>query len=187
MSTKLRTPLLVSNPGNDKPTVVLSAQTRNMMRVFLAALISGVLIPPAPPAVWEWPTEGPHVILRDFQAPATPWGTGHRGLDLEASGATVVAPLGGVVSFSGDVAGRGVLTITGPQGWKVSLEPVISELEAGDRVAQGEPIAELQSGHCPQLCLHLGLRINDDYRSPRRELGVALRAVLFPWTTQALG
>lgn len=177
----------MSNRNQDQRTCDLNAHTRDMMRALLAALISGVLIPPAPPAVWDWPTEGPHVILRDFQAPATPWGPGHRGLDLQASGTTVVAPLGGVVSFSGDVAGRGVLTITGPQGWKVSLEPVNSELEAGDWVGKGEPIAELQSGHCPELCLHLGLRINDSYRSPRRELGVALRAVLLPWTTQARG
>lgn len=157
------------------------------MHLVLLTLLGGLLIPPPPPALWEWPTEGPRVILRDFQAPATPWGTGHRGLDLQATSTVVVAPLTGVVSFSGDVAGRGALTITGPGGEQISLEPVSSDVQAGDWVEKGEPIAELQGGHCAGLCLHIGLRVEGAYRSPRRELGVLQRAVLLPWETQALG
>ena len=152
-----------------------------MNLLVIPALLSGLLIPPPPPAIWAWPTEGPQVILRDFQAPATPWGAGHRGLDLRATGSTIRAPLAGVISFSGDVAGRGVLTITGAEGERVSLEPVATELSPGDLVARGEPIAELQGGHCAELCLHVGLRIGDRYRSPRAELGVLQRAVLLPW------
>ena len=158
-----------------------------MMLLALSALVGGLLIPPAPPAVWAWPTAGPPVILRDFQAPGTPWGAGHRGLDLQATGSTILAPLTGVISFSGDVALRGVLTITGPDGEQVSLEPVATELRSGDSVAKGEPIAELQSGHCATLCVHIGLRVEASYRSPRKELGVLQRAVLLPWAAQALG
>ena len=155
--------------------------TAGMNLVVLLALLGGLLIPPPPPAVWAWPTEGPQIILRDFQAPATPWGAGHRGLDLHATGSTIRAPLAGVISFSGDVAGRGVLTITGPRGERVSLEPVTTELTQGDHVTTGETIAKLQSGHCAELCLHLGLRIGERYRSPRAELGVLQRAALLPW------
>ena len=161
--------------------------TSLMMLMALTALVGGLLIPPAPPAVWTWPTTGPPVILRDFQAPGTPWGAGHRGLDLQATGSTLFAPLTGVISFSGDVAGRGVLTITGQGGEKVSLEPVATELHSGDLVAKGQQIAELQSGHCATLCVHIGLRVEASYRSPRRELGVLQRAALLPWATQALG
>nr|WP_271482943.1 hypothetical protein [Pontimonas sp.] len=64
---------------------------------FLVVLL--VLLPPIPDAIWEWPTEGDQKVLRDFRAPSTPWGPGHRGLDLAASGANIVAPATGVVSF----------------------------------------------------------------------------------------
>lgn len=157
------------------------AHTAGMNLLVTLALLGGLLIPLAPAAVWAWPTEGPQVILRDFQAPPTPWGAGHRGLDLGATGSTLRAPLSGVISFSGDVAGRGVLTITGPAGERVSLEPVATDLSPGDFVTKGEPIATLQGGHCAELCLHLGLRIGERYRSPRAELGVLQRAVLLPW------
>jgi hypothetical protein len=158
-----------------------------MHRWTALALVLGLLIPPAPPAIWDWPTSGPQRVLRDFQAPPTPWGAGHRGLDLAATGPSIIAPLSGVISFSGSVVDRGVLTITGPTGDRISMEPVISELETGDWVSKGQHIASLHAGHCEQLCLHLGLREGDSYRSPRRELGIERRAVLLPFDTHARG
>lgn len=143
------------------------------------------LIPPPPEPSWDWPTEGAKIVLREFQAPLTPWGPGHRGLDLAATGTTVVAPVSGVISFSGAVVDRGVLTITTATGDRVSLEPVTSPIEAGSMVTRGQDIAVLNDGHCARLCLHLGLRtgegINERYRSPRLELGILRRAVLLPW------
>jgi len=65
----------------------------------IAFLILTALIPPHPEAIWEWPTSGEHRVLRDYQAPLTPWGSGHRGLDLAATGDTIVAPVAGVVTF----------------------------------------------------------------------------------------
>jgi len=139
------------------------------------------LFPPPPPPTWVWPTEGPQRVLRDFQAPATPWGPGHRGLDLAANTQRIVAPVAGVVSFSGMVADRGVITITTDRGWQVSMEPVQGLVVPGQRVAQGELIAEVLPGHCAELCVHLGLRVEGRYRSPRWELGIVQRAVLLPW------
>lgn len=151
----------------------------------LVTLLVISLIPPPPVATWEWPTEGPHIVLREFRAPLTPWGPGHRGLDLAASGTTVRAPVAGVVSFSGLVAERGVLTVTTESGDRVSLEPVTSDVSVGTRVVAGQPIAVLDEGHCETLCLHIGLRRMDGpserYRSPRLELGILHRAVLLPW------
>lgn len=156
-----------------------------MKSLLLALGLALALIPGPPEATWTWPTQGPHVVLRDFRAPPTPWGAGHRGLDLAATGTQVLAPVAGVVSFSGVVVDRGVLTITTPSGHRVSLEPVTASVEMGATVSQGQEIAVLAPGHCQTLCLHIGLRTGSGdqqrYRSPRRELGIELRAVLLPW------
>lgn len=158
-----------------------------MLRTLLGVVVLTALIPGPPPALWDWPTEGPPLVLRDFRAPATPWGAGHRGLDLAATGTAIRAPTSGVVSFSGVVVDRGVMTITTAQGHKVSLEPVEALVPSGSYVARGQTVAILSEGHCAELCLHLGLRIEDRYRSPRRELGILIRAVLLPWDYYALG
>lgn len=150
-------------------------------------LVLLLLLPPTPTAVWTWPTEGEQRILRDFRAPSTPWGPGHRGLDLAAAGDNIVAPTGGVISFSGDVAGRGVLTLQTPEGVLISMEPVEALVSTGDRVSRGELIATLHPGHCAQLCVHLGLRVDGEYRSARRELGVLQRSVLLPLGDYARG
>lgn len=102
-------------------------------------------------------------------------------MDLAASDTRVVAPVSGVVSFAGVVVDRGVMTITTDKGHKVSLEPVTSVVSPGTRINAGDYIADLNEGHCQIVCLHLGLRVPDDYRSPRLELGVLQRAVLLPW------
>lgn len=150
-------------------------------------LVFLLLLPPTPDAIWEWPTEGDQRVLRDFRAPSTPWGPGHRGLDLAATGPDIVAPATGVVSFSGLVATRGVLTLRTPKGILISMEPVESLVKLGDRVEAGDLIATLQSGHCSQLCLHLGLREGGEYRSARRELGILQRSVLLPLGDYARG
>ena len=73
------------------------------------------------------------------------------------------------------------LTPTSAEGHRVSMEPVTALVPSGERVRAGEVIAELEPGHCPTLCVHLGLRVGEDYRSARRELGILKRAVLLPW------
>lgn len=139
------------------------------------------LMPDPPAAVWVWPTAGEHLVLHDFEAPLTPWGPGHRGLDLAASQEDIVAPVSGTISFSGWIVERGVLTIRTDEGWLVSMEPVTTEMSAGSTVHAGEPIGTLEHGHCEELCLHIGLRRDDRYQSPARELGLLKRAVLLPW------
>lgn len=150
-----------------------------MIALALAIL---AFFPPPPPPVWVWPTSGPAHVVRDFQAPESPWGPGHRGLDLAADSPVIRAPVSGQVSFQGPVADRGVVTITTAHGWQVSMEPVESDLAQGAWVAAGQDIGQLQPGHCAGLCLHLGLRIEGEYRSPAQELGLLRRAVLLPWS-----
>jgi len=152
-----------------------------MLSVLATIVALSLLFPPPPEPTWEWPTEGPREVLRDFRAPSTPWGPGHRGLDLLASSERLVAPVSGTISFSGMVAERGVITITTDTGALVSMEPVSSDLVAGSRVSKGEVIAMIEPGHCSERCVHIGLRVDGRYRSPRTELGIGLRSVLLPW------
>lgn len=157
------------------------------MNSFALGLALLLLLPPQPEATWQWPTPGPQSVVRDFRAPSSPWGPGHRGLDLAASGSEVFAPTRAEVSFSGLVATRGVLTLRTPEGVLISLEPVESLVNLGDQVEAGDLIALIQPGHCPQLCVHLGLREDGQYRSARRELGILQRSVLIPLGDYARG
>lgn len=138
----------------------------------------GLIAPPAP--TWHWPTNGEQRVVRDFLAPSSPWGAGHRGLDLAARvGSTVTAPVSGQVRFSGRVVDRDVLTIETNEGWLVSMEPIDATVLSG-RVRAGQKVGVVSSGHCRGGCLHVGLRIDGEYRSPARELGILRRAVLQP-------
>jgi len=63
------------------------------------SLVASFLQPPAP--MWIWPVDATPAVVRDFDAPASEWGPGHRGLDLAARpGTTVRAPVSGSISFS---------------------------------------------------------------------------------------
>ena len=152
-----------------------------MKTFFAVVLTSLVFIPPPPDALWQWPTTGAQIIVQDYQAPPTPWGAGHRGLDIQAGSPELIAPTSGVISYSGFVVNRGVLSLTTSKGAIISFEPVAALVESGQRVSAGEVIAEIEEGHCSMRCVHMGLRVDGRYRSPRLELGVAQRAILVPW------
>ena len=134
----------------------------------------------APEPVWVWPVSHGKQVVREFDAPNSPWGAGHRGIDLAArAGDDVIAPVSGVVYFSGSVVDRGVLTIKTGSGQLVTLEPVDAHVASG-RVRAGQLVGTVSTGHCDGGCLHIGLRVDGEYRSPARELGISTRAVLRP-------
>jgi murein DD-endopeptidase MepM/ murein hydrolase activator NlpD len=130
-------------------------------------------------ATWDWPVTGPHAIVRPYVAPPTPYGAGHRGVDL-ASGTELRAPADGVVHFAGVVVDRGVLSIDHGGGVLSSYEPVTTDLVAGDVVRRGDVIATIDPGHCSEPCVHLGVRVDGEYVSPLLYLGGVPRAVLLP-------
>lgn len=151
----------------------------------VVAVLVGLFQPS--PASWVWPVGGAHIIVRDFIAPETPWGPGHRGIDIDVSGSsTLRAPVSGRLRFRGDVVNRGVVTIETREGHLVSMEPVTISLPSGSTVRAGQVIGSVDPGHCPTRCLHLGLRIGGEYVSPVRFLGYERRAHLMPWV-QARG
>ena len=148
------------------------------MRVPVRRLVAAAAVA----ALWAWPVAAPHPIARPYLAPATPYASGHRGIDIRAEvGAEVRASADGVVHFAGMVVDRPVLSIDHGGGVLSSYEPVASALREGDAVRRGQVIGVLQTGHCGAGgCLHFGVRIHGEYVSPLLFLGGQPRAVLLP-------
>lgn len=120
-----------------------------------------------------WPVGPRPVLLRGWQPPASPYGPGHRGVDLAAAPGTLVrAAAPGRVSFTGMVAGRGVLSITltgtGQPPLRTTYEPVTAVVAEGDEVTAGQVVAVLGPGpfHCAGGCLHWGLLRGETYLDP---------------------
>lgn len=136
---------------------------------------------------WVWPVAGPFRIAEPFVAPAHDYAPGHRGIDLEPMDdqggfvAVVRAPATGIVAFSGDVAGRGILTIDHGDGLVTTLEPIESELVAGSAVARGDDVGVVAvGGHSTPGTVHFGVRLDGRYINPMLLLGGVPRAVLVP-------
>lgn len=157
------------------------------MKLLLAVLLvlpAGVA---APTARWMWPVDPPRVVTHAYLAPATPWASGHRGVDVESRSTVVYAPADGVVHFAGFVVDRPVLSIKHAGAVLSSFEPVTTTLVAGDLVRRGDVIGTLEPGHCRVvLCLHLGARIGGEYVSPLLFLGGVPRSVLLPTRKSAV-
>lgn len=140
------------------------------------------------PARWSWPTPS-RVVIRPWEAPATDYGPGHRGLDVPAgSGTPAAAPADGTVAFAGHVGGRPVVTIDHGGGLVSTLDPVEPSVPSGTPVRRGDPVGTVGSGHCPvaQPCLHLGARVNGRYVDPLPLLPRPAWPVLLP-ESQARG
>src|SRR2546428_10952692 len=82
--------------------------------VMLAASIGlGPMEPLTPtlgPHTLSWPLPG--AVIRGYEPPTSPYGPGHRGIDIAAPvGTPVLAAAAGTVSFAGRVAGSLYVTI----------------------------------------------------------------------------
>ncbi|UUS34956.1 M23 family metallopeptidase [Streptomyces kanasensis] len=129
-----------------------------------------------PVAEAVWPVGPPRaLVVRGWQPPASPYGPGHRGVDLAAPpGTPVRAAAGGRVSFAGPVAGRGVLSVTlpAPPGGvplRFTYEPVRAVVARGAEVRAGQVVAVTTAdapSHCAGVCLHWGLRHGAAYLDP---------------------
>lgn len=135
------------------------------------ALGGGAAAVPAAAEAEDWlSAPAPLEIAAVFDRPESEWGPGHRGVDLWlAEGAAVLSPAGGVVTFAGEVAGRGIVVVLHYSGLRSTLEPVTPAVRVGDAVARGDPVGALERAgtHCaPRACLHWGVRRGDDYIDP---------------------
>ncbi|MCC2335302.1 murein hydrolase activator EnvC family protein [Cellulomonas wangsupingiae] len=120
---------------------------------------------------YRLPLDPPAHLLRPFDPPPRPWLAGHRGVDVAATaGATVVSPAAGVVTFAGDVAGRGVVTVLHADGRRSSLEPLTATVHEGAQVIAGATLGTLagdaHGGTPGGPALHWGVRVGDRYVDP---------------------
>lgn len=122
----------------------------------------------------------PYSVVRPYVAPETTYTSGHRGVDLAGGGPSVAAPADGVVRYSGFVVDRPLLSIEHEGGVLTSYEPVETSLRAGDTVRRGDVIGTAVPGHCSETCVHFGVRVQGEYRSPLPWLTGMERAVLLP-------
>lgn len=149
-----------------------------LRRLWVAVLLGVVLSLCATPAAiavghWQWPIEGP--ILRGYDPPDSPYGSGHSGIDIGAPAGTAVrAPESGKVTFAGKVGGHLFVTIdhgggvTSTYSWLTSIS-----VRKGDIVARGDVVAHSGAGHPGDLqpSLHMGVKLGGAYVDPLDYLG----------------
>lgn len=138
-----------------------------------------------PASDWGWPLRPPPEIARVFAPPASPWLSGHRGVDLTATlDQPVLAAGPGTVWFAGEVAGTGVISVEHASGLRTTYQPVKALVSEGTVVTTGQVIGQVINGHtgCPtSVCLHWGLRFGAEYLNPlvlTRPIRVRLYPVL---------
>jgi hypothetical protein len=141
-------------------------------RVLLLGWVAALLVLTAGRAVaagdWQAPLQ-PVRVTRAFAPGPTPYSAGHRGVDLAGHpGEPVRAAAAGVVSYAGELAGRGVVVVV-HGALRTTYEPVRATVRRDTRVERGVQIGTLDPGHqgCPvAACLHWGLLRGDVYLDP---------------------
>jgi murein DD-endopeptidase MepM/ murein hydrolase activator NlpD len=117
---------------------------------------------------WAWPVTGP--VIRGFDPPTSPFGAGHRGIDIAVPfGTVILAPEAGTVSFSGSVGGELFVTIDHGGGLSSTYSWLSStSVRRDDVVARGQPIGATGTGHPGSVVphLHLGVRLDGQYQDP---------------------
>jgi murein DD-endopeptidase MepM/ murein hydrolase activator NlpD len=122
----------------------------------------------ASPGGWAWPVTGP--VIRGFDPPTSPFGAGHRGIDIAVPfGTSILAPEAGTVSFAGRVGGELFVTIDHGGGLSSTYSWLSSAaVRKNDVVARGQSIGSTGSGHPGSVVphLHLGVRLGGQYLDP---------------------
>jgi murein DD-endopeptidase MepM/ murein hydrolase activator NlpD len=145
-----------------------------MRRRFLPVLaVAATMLAQAPPAsaagTWTWPVTGP--VVRAFDPPQDPYGSGHRGIDIAAPSGTPVRAAGsGTVTFAGSVGGELFVTVAHAGGLASTYSWVSAlSVRRDDVVVQGQEIARSGTGHpgtSEPPHLHLGVKLDGEYVDP---------------------
>ncbi len=159
------------------------------MAPLTALLLAATLTLPATVAdpVGVWPLQPEPVVVHAFDPPDSPYGSGHRGVDLlGTTGQPVHAALPGTVTFAGSLAGRGVVVVDHGTT-RTTYEPVAATVAVGTPVAAGAQIGALEQAgsHCfPRACLHWGWIEGETYLDPLRLVGAGPVRLLPLWRDQ---
>lgn len=123
----------------------------------------------------EWlvpPVDAP--VSKAFEAPATRWASGHRGVDYAvAPGAQIRASGDGTVSWAGRVPEGIAVTIDHAEGLQTTYTLLAEAyVESGEVVAQGQWIGAASAAHpgYPDG-LHFGVKLDGAYVDPAAYLG----------------
>lgn len=164
--------------------------TRLLMLLVTLPLLLAPTAPAAasatPSTQGVWPLQPQPAVVAGFDPPDSPYGAGHRGVDLAGHvGQVVHAALGGTIVFAGMLAGRGVVVVD-HGATRTTYEPVAPTVRLGQPVARGAPIGRLTlvGSHCfPSACLHWGLIRNADdvYLDPLSLVGAEPVRLLPLW------
>jgi murein DD-endopeptidase MepM/ murein hydrolase activator NlpD len=140
--------------------------------------------------VGVWPLVPQPPVVRGFDPPDVRWGAGHRGVDLLGRpGQPVRSALPGRVSWSGVLAGRGVVVVDHGTT-RTTYEPLDARAGVGTVVAAGDRIGRLATlgSHCaPRSCLHWGWIEDDTYLDPLRLVGAGPIRLLPLWQDRPAG
>ena len=181
MRTPLPSPIRVHGAV---PSIVVALLMVALLSLTRPAGALGAPVDPVPVGVW--PLQPQPEVVRAFDPPATPFGPGHRGVDLAATlGQPVLAALAGRVTFAGRLAGRGVVVVD-HGATRTTYEPVATSVDVGEPVVRGQRLGtlELGSSHClPRACLHWGWRRGDTYLDPLALVGGGPIRLLPLWVT----
>ena len=126
------------------------------------------IVPMLPVGTWAWPVQGP--VIRGFDPPDTPFGAGHRGIDIAAApGTPILATEAGTVSFAGRVGGELFVTIVHGGGLSSTYSWISSTtVRKGDVVSRGQPIGSTGTGSPAAIVphLHFGAKLDGEYVDP---------------------
>jgi murein DD-endopeptidase MepM/ murein hydrolase activator NlpD len=152
-------------------------------------LVAAPAASPAPAGVTYTSPLPTLAVVRRFDPPATRYGPGHLGVDLAAyPGEPVRAAAGGVVTFAGPVAGRGLVVVLHEDGVRTEYEPVRVLVSRGAPVRAGAVLGRVAGRHgscAPGRCLHWGARRGTDYLDPLLLLRALGTVRLLPWAGAA--
>lgn len=113
---------------------------------------------------WLAPVAG--TVSDPFREPPCPYCAGNRGIEYDVGKVAVRAVAGGVVTWSGSVAGTRYLVVRHANRWRATYGQLVSSpLSAGDRV-----VARMSVG-VASGSFYFGLRVEETYIDPAKFIG----------------